>query len=133
MSDAPRLPAVAHHLVWDRGTPIETGETVLFDAHPALIGLTEEQFSRAARQILGGSGHDYDELALSSPRTQTWFRSHWTHGFRVEVTRDDFLEWLDLHGIDQEEACDMDDDRRCRMIEAVENAIAREAPGAPAF
>jgi len=125
METSPLLPASAWHHVWNGGRRIDVEGPIPFDAHPALTGLTPEQFRRTASLILSGAEHCGDELALSSPSTQKWFYSDRSYGFRITILREDFEDWLEMHGMDVSDAMDYCHDTQAALLDRLDGIAAR--------
>jgi hypothetical protein len=104
----PRLPATVQPQIWVNNNAVDSGGSIAFDAHDAMLGARAANFSRMAEEILRGIGHDYDDLALDAGVIDVAGSEHGT--FYVTVDEHDFREWLAALDITEEEALEMTDE-----------------------
>jgi hypothetical protein len=122
----PRLPAAVQPQIWVNDNAVDSGSSIAFDAHDAMLGTRAANFRRMAEEILRGIGHDYDDLALDAGVIGAWLNGSEHATFYVTVDEHDFRDWLEALDITEEEALEMNDELLQQIREKA--AAGVEAP-----
>ncbi len=122
-----RLPARVQPQIWVNDNAIDTGSSIRFDAHDAMLGLSARGFARVAGEILVRRGHDYDDLALNSNVIDAWLAGNCEATFYVDIEDYDFTDWLETIGLTGDQALDMTDELLSDVRDRLKNEVASPA------
>lgn len=122
-----RLPARVQPQLWVNDNAIDTGSSIDFDAHDAMLGLSARHFARVSEEILNQRGHDYDDLALNSGVIDEWLEDNKEGTFLVDVEEYAFAEWLQTIGVTELQAIRMTDELLTEVQERLKNEVASPA------
>ncbi len=122
-----RLLARVQPQLWINDNALDTGPSIEFDGHDAMLGLSAELFSRYSKGILNNAGHDYDEIALNSGVIDEWLTSNNEATFRMDVEEYDFADWLQSIGLTDLQAIRMTDEVLTEVRERLQNEVASAA------
>jgi hypothetical protein len=122
-----RLPARVQPQLWVNDNAMDTGPSIEFDAHDAMLGLDARYFARVSEEILNERGHDYDDLALNSGVIDEWLADNREGTFYVDVEDYAFAEWLQTIGVTELQAIRMTDELLSEVRERLQNEVASPA------